>query len=189
MNLRDLSPDEKDAMLMQMLAGQEGTAASPEVESEEEFLDPLINVIEILVQKVQELEEKHEMVERIVMDEIVGGVSQLYQKNCRMNRMDELKGKYSSKFDPYMDAYKTLNDGADDLWDRLYDHLDELKEAAGETGFNEDEAVDSIATQLRDKIEALKGTPGKAVIQSETIIEKKPEDELIDTIKRMKERK
>lgn len=186
MNLRDLSPDEKDAMLMQLL--QQGGSQEEAPESEEEFLDPLINVIEILVTKVQELEEKHEMVERIVMDEIVGGVSQLYQKNCRMNRMDELKGKYSSKFDPYMDAYKTLNDGQDDLWDRLYDHLDELKEAAGE-GYNEDEAVDSIATQLRDKIEALKGAPGKAVIQSETIIEKKPEDELIDTIKRMKERK
>jgi hypothetical protein len=164
----DLTPDEQ---------GQVDGAMGEHGMCDEKFAA----IADVLKQFADDLAE----LKRVVMDELIGGVTKLYNENQRFEKIGGLKTKYGDLFGENEGAFKNLYDK--DLWEALQDYLDE-------GGFDEeggDAEVKKLAEQLKAKIEALKGGP--AATEVTTVTEEKPaeveEDPMqpvVDRIKKMK---
>jgi hypothetical protein len=113
----------------------------------------LQEVIGMLVDKIQELEEGQSKLSKVVMDEIIGGVNELYSNNMKSKSIDDLKGAYGSLFDPHMDAIGEMYPGLD-LWEELHkERGDSDLESFGPR-------VQDISAQLQAKLNKIRGTTG-----------------------------
>lgn len=167
----DLTPEER-ATVDGVMGGDHGGC-------EEKFG----TVAEILQQFASELAE----LKRVVMDELIGGVSKLYEENTRFEKLEGLKGKYADLFKDSADAYGKLYKG--DLWENLMGELD------GVADEEVDGKVKSLAADLLERIKAVKGEPAAAVsveVTKDAAPEKEDEEEedpaapIVQRIKAMK---
>jgi len=146
-NLDALGPDEQKKLLEQLLAEREGgsDAGHPDAEQDQEMINPIIEALELLTNRVEELE-------RLVIDELFGGIEKLYKENQRTTGVGALRDKYGELFSPHSSALEALAPG-EDVFEKIYDLLD--GQEMDDTG--RDEAVKGFAGSLAEKIARIKG--------------------------------
>ena len=131
---------------------------------------------------VEELYTRLDGLEKTVHEELIGGITELYETGQKNQRIEGYKSQYGERLSPIMDAYQALaGDGAD-----LYDNLDnELADSRGQEGVDVNAKTEEAIKALEDKINMLKekltGKPAEApkaepVAEIEKTVEiKKPE--------------
>jgi len=151
----NLSPEDI-ALMKQAIAEHEGGAGHPDAAQDVAQMTPLIEAVQFLAAQMETMNERIEKIEKVVMEDLIGGITNLYKTNQRDSSIAGLKEKYGSLFDPHKDALDAFYPGVD-----IYDHLqDLLEEMKGEDGFS-DEAFDGTVREsvqeLQDKIAKLTG--------------------------------
>jgi len=146
MDLSSLTPEEI-AELKQALA-----------EPPEDPIKVLASALELLMSKVESIEEKVDGVCKVVYDDIIGGVKDLASEQERTSRIDGLKSKYGELFSPHSAYLKDHLDGdADGIYPLLADRLDELGKGEGYTDEMGDAEIQRIAKEIADRVAALTG--------------------------------
>jgi hypothetical protein len=215
-DLNTLSPEEKDKLLSELLSRYESDVATPETQQVEEvgandglgtyphedeaedkeMLEPVLNVLEMLIQKVEELEDRLMKNESLVVDDLFGGIQKLYQGNLRTKGIGDLQSKYGHMFEPHMGAIKELEPEGD-LYGSLYDMISQVR-GSDDTfdDVRESEAIGGVAKSLAEKIAKIKGAvaPADGVAIEKTEVKAVPADgevgadqAFLDSIKKMKE--
>jgi phosphoketolase len=192
-DLSRISPQEKDRLLMELLTKYENDNPKPEVSQDhpdqaqdEAMLEPFAKVLDIVISKLEELEERLEKNEKLVVDDLFGGIDKMYKSNMRTKGVDELRGKYGEMFNPHMDALKELAPD-EDLYEALHDMLEPLR---GQEGFDENEYLTGASKAIADKIAKIKGEkPAEGVAVEVSKVEATPiqvnGDPFLDKVKRM----
>lgn len=151
---------------------------SADLELIQQALEPIVTVIKQMLNKINCMDEEIDGLAKLVNEEIIGGITNLYNTKERMCGISSLSEKYGSLMGPYKDFYSEMTDGKD-VYEALYDELDEFKKSSEEL---DDSAVDSkvqeLANLLKGKFEKVRGMSGPA-IEVEVEVEKK-EDEQVD---------
>lgn len=162
-------------------------------------LDPIITVIKQIIEKQAAMDEKQaatdeelDSLAKLVQEEILGGIENLYKTKERLGGISNLSSKYGQMFDPYKDFYGELTDGSD-IYEKLYDELDEMKKSK-ESWSDEDESseISKLAEMLKGKFEKIKGMgkPSAIEVEIETTHaepEVSAEEMLRNRIRKMKE--
>jgi hypothetical protein len=149
-NLASLSPQEKDELLMGLLAEREG---HPDAGADAEMLYPVVQAIEMLTERVQALE-------KLVMDDLFGGIENLYKENKRKTGIGDLKTKYGELFAPHMDALQAIEPDAD-VFEKIYDLL-------GDIGPDEVEGkITGYASTLAEKLGKIRGVKPEGSVEIE----------------------
>lgn len=190
-NLSELSPEEKK-ILMEHLQKDE----HPDIQEDAKFLEPIVQALELIADRLDQLEEKQGLLEKIVMDDIIGNISSAYKDSERLLGIDDLKKSYGSMFDPYSSAYKVLiDDEGADIYEKLYDVLDELKEEEGYSDELKDSKIKELAEALKQKVSSLKSIslpeekPAEAAeVKIEAAGEPDKIEEMLQKIKEKKEK-
>ena len=144
-DIATLSPEERAALKAQL---------------EEEPCDPveeLAKALDIIVDKMESMEERVGKIEKTVLDDLIGGIKGLYDENVRASGISDLKGKYGSMFEPYEKGLGEL--GVTDLYGSLHSMLSELK---GSPDYNDemgDSKIKEVAKTIADKFAAITGKP------------------------------
>lgn len=129
--------------------------------TEQEETDPLETILEILKDHEQRLSavcQAHEDLDKEIHEDFFGPIHEQYKASERGKGIEGLKGRYGAQFDDDLQSSAKAF-GIDDLFSRLYDEIEKLK---GGEGFDEKGYVDSIHSQLMDKIGMIRGKPKEA---------------------------
>lgn len=147
-------------------------------QEEQDPVSSLAGVMELFAEKLEALEARQSKLESVVVDEIIGGISGLYNDNMRLEGIKGLKGKYADLFAPHEGAFKELYGG--DVYEKLFDMLEELKGGEGFTDEIGDSKIKEIAGQLSAKLSKVKGAeaPAPEVAAVEVKSEEKEPDPL-----------
>ena len=155
--------------------------------------DAVAAILEQMRAAQEAAEERLAKLESTVMDEIIGGITKLYDENTRFENIGGLKTKYSELFGDAEGAFKDLYDA--DLWEKLQDLIDELKGDEAYTDEMGDSKVQEIAAQLKAKLAKLRGEeaePEGAAVAVEVEKSDEPEGDedpmgpIVNKIKQMK---
>lgn len=204
-DLSKLQPDEKDKLLAELLSRYEGdtSAAAPQGAQMDPshgdepqdlaMIEPILKVLEVMIDKVEELEGRLEANEKLVVDDLFGGIDKMYNENLRKQSVDGLRSKYGDLFAPHMGALAELAPG-EDIYDALHEILEPLRQGEGWDDEKELGAVTGAAESIAKKIAAIKGAAapeGGAVevtkVSAEPVAEMSPEDKFFGKIRRQKE--
>lgn len=114
--------------------------------------EELKEIVKNQQERIQWLDEHVDSLEKMVIDDIMGGIDELYKENMHSMAIDGLKTKYGELFDPHLELMKEFYPDKD-----LYEEL--LKEREG---FEDDEEgydgkVRGIAEMLTAKFGKLRG--------------------------------
>lgn len=158
----------------------------------DEKLNPIITVIKQMLDKMGLMDEELDSLAKLVNEEIIGGITNLYNTKERLSGISGLSSKYGEMFSPYKDFYSELTDGSD-IYEKLYDELSEVKKGS-ESWSDDDEMnkIKEIAEMLKGKFDKIRGVPAATEIEVEVtkempeVEEKKEEDPLVERIRRMK---
>lgn len=194
MDVSMLTPEEVALMKEAISAYEQGPAihsGDPQEEENASFAK-MADGLEMVSGRLQSIEERLEKLECVVMDDIIGGVRSLCNIERRGTSIGSLKSKYGSMFDPLIPGYNVLmGEDAGDIYEKLEDILEELRNGEGYTEEAGDAEIKNIYEQLKSKIDAIKaldlGEPKAAEI--EFVAEKKPEDEGESTIEKIRKMK
>ena len=162
MDLSVLSPEERQTLREQL--GQE----------EQDPIAAIAAVMELFASKLEAIEERQAKLESVVVDEIIGGISNLYNDNMRVEGIKGLKGKYADLFGPHEGAFQELYGG--DVYEKLFDMIEELKGGEGFTDELGDGKIKEIAAQLQEKLSKVKGPAPEAAAVEVATEEPKEED-------------
>lgn len=163
------------------------------MEQDKEQLEPLIAIMESILNQVQILTERVDNNEKLLMDDVIGGITRTYQHQEKQYGLNDLSQKYGSKLDPYKDFYSELTGGNDAIAD-LYEDIQEMKNKVEEwDDTKEGEFVNKALEQLENKLQSLSKFAKKPeVVETEIEVKVEPEKEVseVDTqmekIKNMK---
>ena len=162
-------------------------------------LDPIITVIKQILDKMASMDEEIDALKKLVNEEIIGGITNLYNSKQRMSGISSMSEKYGEIVSPYKDFYGELSGGRD-IFEELYNDLDEMK-SKSEDWSDEKEAarVQQLADELKGRLERMAkiGTSvlgGSSEAMPETSVElavetpkeEKGSSDLVDKIRRMK---
>lgn len=160
----------------------------------DEKLEPIVTVIKQMLDKMAGMDDEIDGLEKLVNEEIIGGITNLYNTKERLSGISSLTEKYGSLMGPYKDFYSEMTDGAD-IYEKLYEELEEFKKSAENVDDAQiDAKVQELANVLKSKFEKVQGL-GKPDMAVEIEVEKKPEeaveeksdgDALIEKIRKMK---
>ena len=65
----------------------------------------VVQALELLAEKLDALEERVAKNESVLMDEIIGGITKLYDTNMRSNSVKEFRGKHGGLFEGVMEGF------------------------------------------------------------------------------------
>lgn len=180
MDLSMLSPEEKE--ILRAALNEQPSESHGDIDDDRAFLEPIVKALQLLTEKV-------EMLEKVVMDDIIGGVKSLYDENVRKTSIDELRGKYGSMFDPLEPAWKEMNEGGD-LYEKLYEIVEKLRGEEGYTDEIGDEKIKDIAGKLGEKVKKISEIKpeGEKIVEVQAIGEPDKLAGMLDRIKSQKAR-
>jgi len=166
-NLGAIGPDEM-RRLKQAIAEFESSSspmAHPDAREDMDMIQPLVQAVQMIAEKVDEVDQKLDATSQKLdslydhyFNELIGGITGLYENNERQSSIDGLKGKYGEMFAPHMGLISKLMGSEDGIFDKIHDHM---KSHYDDEGFDPDDFVDSIMQELQGLREA--AGPGKAV--------------------------
>jgi hypothetical protein len=187
-DISQLSPEEKDRLLQMLIekAGiQPGSGTHEDAQEDAAQLEPLVKVIEMLCDKFEALEERVEALDKLVTEEIIGGITTLYNEKSRLSGISGITEKYKDKFDPYKDFYSEVAGG--DLYEKLYDEIQSMKE--GREDWNDEEEgakVGELAEMLGGKFNKIKGIGAPTAVEVEIQKTEAPQDDGLSKIRSMR---
>jgi hypothetical protein len=121
-----------------------------------ESIEPLVSVVQNILDKLAGMDDELDALGKVVNEEIIGGITNLYKSKERLSGISELSSKYGEVMGPYKDFYSEMTDGSD-IFEKLYDELEDFK-ASGDT---DDAAIDAkvreLSEMLKAKYEKIKG--------------------------------
>ena len=174
MDISTLSPEEKAAIL---------EAAKVISEQPEDPVQVIASALDLVMAKLEAIEEKVDGVCKTVYEEFIGGINDLASEKAKADRIGGYKEKYGGLFSgpgipEYLDAEGA---GGDKLYELLDEHISKLKEGAGE-GFKEEDEVANIAKGLGERVAKITGRPvaveaESAPVAEETQAEEPPKEE------------
>ena len=132
-------------------------------------LQPIITVIQQMLDKIEAMDEEIDSLSKLVNEEIIGGITNLYNSKQKLSGISSLQEKYGAMMGPYKDFYSDLTDGHD-VYEELYDDLDEVKKSAEDwSDEKEAEYVNSLIDELKSRLDKMNGhiSAIKAPIPSE----------------------
>ena len=128
------------------------------LDAEQDFgqLQPIITVIQQMLDKMAAMDEEIDSLTKLVNEEIIGGITNLYNSKQRVSGISSLSEKYGDKMGQYKDFYSDLTGGAD-IYESLYDELDELKKDSEDWGDEKEAArIDELVNELKSRLERMK---------------------------------
>lgn len=141
--------------------------SDPNHQTAEEQIPSLADILQKVLELVQSIEEKvdkvtsaHEELDREIHEDFFGPLHQRYIAQVRGEGIESLRQKHGARFDPLMEPLKAF--GIDDVYERLYDALEELKKGEGYKPEDEDPFIDGIYSQAMERISKVRGEPPKA---------------------------
>jgi hypothetical protein len=148
-DVASLTPDEKAAIL---------EAAKTLAEQPEDPIAVIASALDLVMAKIEAIEEKVDGVCKTVYEEFIGGINDLASEKQRADRIGGYKEKYGGLFGgpgipEYLDAEGV---GGDKLYELLDEHISKLKESSGE-GFNEESEVQNIAKTIGERVSKITG--------------------------------
>ena len=106
----------------------------------------------------EELQTRIESLEDTVINGIINPAHEAAEKAAYDRDLEDFKGRYSEKIDPYLDKIKAVEGDDFDIYKTAFDGYKEYKDANGEKALDEvgyiDELLSGIASQL-DKVKEL----------------------------------
>lgn len=165
MNIDQLSPEQKDALLRSLLgaAGDESAPiagpgpmdnpGNPDEASDREliqqYMELLAGGMEILASKIQSLETA-------VYEDLVGGLSSVLSARTRAAILQEAQTKYS-QFGEFSDFVKEIDGG--DLWEEFADILQEIRGEPDYDESKEPERIQALYDAMKQKMSRIRGVP------------------------------
>ncbi|MDD5303533.1 MAG: hypothetical protein PHS14_10545 [Elusimicrobia bacterium] len=139
--------------------------ASTTAPSEGKVYD-IAEIIEAVVKLVQDMDEKltslcaaHEALDKEIHEDFFGPIHKQYQEHVRGQGIEGVRAKYGARFGELAEPLKAF--GIEDVFERLYDALEELKKGEGYKDEDEGPFVDGIFSQAMDRISRVRGQPPK----------------------------
>ena len=118
----------------------------------------------------EELQARIESLEDTVINGIINPAHEAAEKAAYDRDLEDFKGRYSEKIDPYLDKIKAVEGDDFDIFKTAFDGYKEYKDANGEKALDEvgyvDELLSGIASQL-DKVKELINAENVEVKQDE----------------------
>jgi hypothetical protein len=159
-NVSGLTPEEKQQLISLLQESdspveQGAEMGNPDAEQDESLIRA------ICTEMMDPLQQQIELLSQIVNDEIIGGVTQLYNQKQKMAEIERLKQEYGT--DEYFpgdtqDFYKEATDGQD-LFDKLYEDISGAKGEGSDWGPEQETPyVGGLASKLKEKMGKLRGT-------------------------------
>ena len=136
---------------------------------DEQAVGQLCQIVEALIDRTEAFEKSLAELRSVVFDELIGGISKLYGENMRVEKIEGLKGKFGDLFKDSEAAYGTLTKG--NLWEDLADELEGVADTDVEP------KVKTLAADLLDRINAIKGKPEAAAVEVEAAVEEPKAEE------------
>jgi len=179
-NIDGLSENEKQELLSLLTKigayGEEPVEEHCDVEEDIEMLEPIKKVIQQMLDKIAAMDDEIDALSKLVNEEIIGGVTKLYNEKSRMEGISGLSSKYADKFGPYSDFYKELS--GKDIFDALYDEIDERKKATPDwDDEHELSTIEELTGELKNRLEKFKSIPGVVSVEATVNKMEKPEEE------------
>ena len=140
----------------------------------DEQWEGLCNALDQVLDRIEDLERK-------VDKEIMGGIRELYDDNCRHDDIEGLKGSYGEKYGPMAEDFGNLS-GGKDMWESLYE---DIKDLAAE---EREPAIVKIFDEFKAKLDKIRGVKAEEptaveVTKVETAAEPPAEQSMDDMIK------
>lgn len=118
----------------------------------------------------EELQARIESLEDTVINGIINPAHEAAEKAAYDRDLEDFKGRYSEKIDPYLDKIKAVEGDDFDIFKTAFDGYKEYKDANGDKALDEvgyvDELLSGIASQL-DKVKELINAENVEVKQDE----------------------
>lgn len=118
----------------------------------------------------EELQARIESLEDTVINGIINPAHEAAEKAAYDRDLEDFKGRYSEKIDPYLDKIKAVEGDDFDIYKTAFDGYKEYKDANGDRALDEvgyvDELLSGIASQL-DKVKELINAENVEVKQDE----------------------
>lgn len=118
----------------------------------------------------EELQTRIESLEDTVINGIINPAHEAAEKAAYDRDLEDFKGRYSEKIDPYLDKIKAVEGDDFDIFKTAFDGYKEYKDANGDKALDEvgyvDELLSGIASQL-DKVKELINAENVEVKQDE----------------------
>lgn len=130
-------------------------------------IEGIIKAIQVIAQKIDEIEGNHNALSKIVTEDLIGGIHNLYKANLRNGRIESLKTKYGESLGPHFSALGELNPDAD-LWGTLADSTGDMDDAALETH------IKGLSDALGSKFAKIRGEHPGATEVKEVKVEGEP---------------
>ena len=106
----------------------------------------------------EELQTRIDSLEDTVINGIINPAHEAAEKAAYDRDLEDFKGRYAEKIDPYLDKIKAVEGDDFDIYKTAFDGYKEYKDANGEKALDEvgyiDELLSGIASQL-DKVKEL----------------------------------
>lgn len=133
-----------------------------DLEQIRQVIEPIVTVIKQILEKLSMMDEEIDSLTRLVNDEIIGGITNLYNKKSRLDGISSLGSKYGEIMNPYKDFYSELTEGRD-IFEALFDELEDYKKSSPDMN---DEVIESkvkeLAEALHQKMEKMKSFGGSS---------------------------
>jgi len=136
--------------------------------------------------------QRLDLLEKVVMDDLIGGIDELYQGNLRKSEIEKLIQAHGGDLDGYKDKYKSMFEGVTggDLYGDLLDTLqDEESEWDGgeDNPYSRDIRIPELIQTIKEKFGDISEIPGVEGIAAK--IEVGPdEEEEEDPVEKLKKR-
>ena len=179
LDLAMLGDDEKNKLLEALIEERKGGYSADTSELQEG--------ISYIAQRLDHLE-------KVVMDDLIGGIDELYQGNLRKSEIEKLIEAHSGDLDGYKDKYKSMFEGVTggDLYGDLLDTLqDEEGEWDGgeDNPYNRDIRIPELIQTIKEKFGDIGEIPGVESIAAKVEVgdedEEDPAEKLKNRIKQM----
>jgi hypothetical protein len=123
-------------------------------------IEGLVKAIQMIAEKVDALDGGHSALEKLVVDDLIGGIHGMYKTNMRNGKIESLKSKYGGDLQGHFDSLKDFTPEGTDHWGSLHDMIDGMDDDAA------DGHIKGLAAGLGEKFGKLRGGP-TAVVKAE----------------------
>lgn len=104
----------------------------------------------------EELQSRIESLEDTVINGIINPAHEAAEKAAYDRDLEEFKGRYSEKIDPYLDKIKAVEGDDFDIYKTAFDGYKDYKEKNGENALEEDGYIDELLSGITSQLEKVK---------------------------------